>query len=85
MIKDVTAVRIDAITVHADSGDELARRFAAGGPRYLVDGAACQFLLGRWPIGQHRAGGAYIGRHPRDLPGERQPTVTNFPKLADRR
>jgi len=29
MIKDMTVVKINAITVPADSGDELARRFAA--------------------------------------------------------
>jgi heme oxygenase (mycobilin-producing) len=29
MIKGMTVVRINAITVPADSGDELARRFAA--------------------------------------------------------
>ena len=29
MIVDMTVVRINAITVPADSGDELARRFAA--------------------------------------------------------
>ena len=30
MIVGMTVVRINAITVPADSGDELARRFAAG-------------------------------------------------------